>query len=146
MDKKLLTKDVINLISYHYELDKNNELKEDIPEFNYFDKDQIKKFFLHVNTLNDFLYYVALYQILETYTGRDINIYDNLIITSVEQFGGEGLGSDYYVIFKMLFNNEETFWKIPGWYQSFQGSELEVYNTFQVVPKEKTITVFEQLK
>lgn len=55
--------------------------------------------------------------------------------------GGEGDGEEYWVVIKarLLKNpNEETLWKIPGFYQSYAGGELDIYDTYQVKPVEKT--------
>lgn len=64
----------------------------------------------------------------------------------VDQHGGMGEGDDYYVIFSVKQGDEKNFYKIPGWYASHQGRELEVSGTFQVAPKEVTIIQWEAVK
>lgn len=65
---------------------------------------------------------------------------------SVQQYGGEDQGTDYYTVTKFTskeFPDEVLFVKFQGWYASYQGSEYEDW--FFVTPKEKTITVYEEL-
>ena len=82
------------------------------------------------------------------YIGRDEVIeVDGLKIYTKDQFGGEGQGDSYWAVLSVIDKNgEETFWKIPGWYQSHAGSELEFENIYQVVEKEKVITVWVDAK
>lgn len=63
--------------------------------------------------------------------------------TREEQYGGEGKGDEYWVVFSVSKDDEKRFYKIPGWYSSGYGSELEPYNTFEVKPEQKTIIVWE---
>lgn len=63
----------------------------------------------------------------------------------VETVGGsEGSGETYYLIYRFYKEGaEDKFFKIPGWYQSYHGGELEWYGAREVSPKQKTITVYE---
>ena len=70
-------------------------------------------------------------------------IQDGLTIYCAEQFGGEGEGEEYWCVMSVTDKaGEETFWKVPGWYASHHGSELEIENIFEVVLKEKVIKVW----
>jgi len=55
--------------------------------------------------------------------------------------GGEGDGSEHYVVLKVTQNNiKETIWMVPGYYESYNGSELELDCIHQVEPYQKTVT------
>lgn len=75
-----------------------------------------------------------------------IKVIDNLSIEVIETYGGEGEGDDYSSILKVTNNEEITYWKIPGWYQSYYGGELEIDNIFQVIPKEVTVTTYTKIE
>lgn len=68
--------------------------------------------------------------------------------TLLKRHGGrEGDGEDHWLVYKLENATQayqETYWKVPGWYQSYHGGELEWSNTFQVKPTEKVITVWEK--
>lgn len=54
--------------------------------------------------------------------------------------GVEGDGSEHYVVLKVTQNDiKETFWMVPGYYESYNGSELELDCIHQVEPYERTI-------
>lgn len=60
--------------------------------------------------------------------------------------GGEGDGSEHYVVLSVTQNDiNETFWMIPGYYQSYNGRELELDDIHQVEPYERTITDFKRI-
>lgn len=59
--------------------------------------------------------------------------------------GYEGAGEEHYIILKVTHEGKDTFWKIPGYYASYAGSELEIGNTFQVTPVQKTYTDYEKI-
>jgi hypothetical protein len=66
-----------------------------------------------------------------------------------EQFGGEGQGDDYWIVFSVASLTDDkdvTYYKVPGWHQSHCGSELEWDNLFEVKSVEKTVTVWEESK
>lgn len=72
---------------------------------------------------------------------------DGLLIYTAENYGGgEGDGEEHWIVLSVtdMATNENTFWEIPGWYQSYHGSELEVEDMFQVVPAEKTVTYWKK--
>ena len=62
---------------------------------------------------------------------------------SVDSYGGEGQGSDFYSV--MLIRNpdnhdEQYHIKFQGWYASYDGAEYDSWSF--VEPKQKTITVY----
>jgi len=63
----------------------------------------------------------------------------------VDKYGGEGKGSTWYSI--KYFIDYDIYIKVDGYYQSYNGTEF--YDGWdscsQVFPKQKTITVYEQL-
>lgn len=62
----------------------------------------------------------------------------------VEQYGGEGEGDTWYSI--KHFPNDDVCIKVDGYYQSYEGVSFDgEYDSCcsQVVPKQKTITVYE---
>jgi hypothetical protein len=68
---------------------------------------------------------------------------DNQLIVyeSVDQYGGEDQGSDYWCVWKFSKGGEQCFVKFHGWYASHYGSDYHGF-TF-VEPKQKTVTVYE---
>lgn len=61
----------------------------------------------------------------------------------VYHYGGEDMGSDYYVVIVIRNpdNHDEKYYiKFQGWYASYEGAEYEDW--FFVEPKQKTITVY----
>jgi len=67
----------------------------------------------------------------------------NVSFTCVDSYGGEGMGDEYWSVYKFTDNNtgEEVYVKFDGWYASYEGATYG--NCFVVQPKEKTITVYE---
>ena len=66
-----------------------------------------------------------------------------------DQHGGEGQGEDYWIVFSvtnLVDKKDVTYYKVPGWYQSYHGSELEWDNLFEVKSVEKVINVWEESK
>lgn len=76
-------------------------------------------------------------------------IYDlgnNCTVNCVESYGGcEGSGEEYWIVVKIKHNSIETYWKVPGWYQSYEGSELEWNNAYQVEQYEKTVLAWREI-
>jgi hypothetical protein len=50
-----------------------------------------------------------------------------ITLFSVEGYGGEDEGSDYWGIFKIEWNGKEEFVKLSGWYASYSGSEIDIW-------------------
>lgn len=58
-------------------------------------------------------------------------------------------GSDEELAFRLVFkvtgpNNHVSYWKVPGWHDSYDGSTVEWVNTFEVTPVKKMVTVWEK--
>jgi len=64
-------------------------------------------------------------------------------IEEIEQYGGEGDGSRWYSI--KHFKKTNQYFRIDGYYESYNGSEFESYENClkEVKPKEKNIIVYE---
>lgn len=72
--------------------------------------------------------------------GATFKINDSYSITIVEQYGGEGCGDEYWFVFSVDKDGvAESFWKIPGWYQSYHGGEFEFSNVFEVESREVVV-------
>jgi hypothetical protein len=59
------------------------------------------------------------------------------------------MGSEYWIVFSVTSladPSDVVYYKVPGWYQSHCGAELEWYNVFEVKSVEKTVTVWEDVK
>ena len=67
----------------------------------------------------------------------------DLTINLEDRTGGEGEGEKYWSVYS--FTNEEgtVYIKFDGYYQSYEGATFEQF--YQVIPKQKTITVYEQV-
>jgi hypothetical protein len=59
----------------------------------------------------------------------------------VDSYGGEGKGDNYYKIW--YFPSQEVYLKFDGYYNSYDGAQFT--GTYEVLPKEKTITVYEYI-
>lgn len=62
-------------------------------------------------------------------------------IEEVEQYGGEDMGSEYYVV--QYFKDHDVYIRTDGYYSSYNGTDWEDGYGCEVRPKEKTITVYE---
>lgn len=72
---------------------------------------------------------------------------DGFTISTKEVYGGgEGDGETHWAVLEVLEDatGDISFWKIPGWYQSYEGATLEVSETFEVKAVEKVVTVWEE--
>lgn len=67
----------------------------------------------------------------------------NIKIAYVDDYGGEGMGDDFWSVYS--FNNDYhiVYVKFNGWYASYNGAEYTDW--YFVEPKEKVITVFERV-
>lgn len=66
---------------------------------------------------------------------------EDVVFESVDSYGGEDQGSDFWSVFKFTRGDEECYIKFEGWYASHHGAEFEQY--YEVTPKQKTVTVYE---
>lgn len=72
----------------------------------------------------------------------------------VEDFGGEGQGDNYYLVFEIQWYvqggqiagayGSTSFFKLPGYYTSYEGGEYDG-DLYEVKPVQKTITVWENV-
>jgi hypothetical protein len=60
----------------------------------------------------------------------------------VAEYGGEGQGDQYWVVISVSDGITTRYFRRDGWYSSYNGSELDG-DTYEVVPKEKTIVIYE---
>lgn len=67
-------------------------------------------------------------------------------IKQVDQYGGEGKGDEYWVVFSVEKDGEKEFWEIPGWYASHNGSELDTGGMFKVEQVEKVVKIWKSIK
>jgi len=60
---------------------------------------------------------------------------------SVDEYGGEDQGSEYWHVWKFTKDSDVVYVKFFGWYASHYGSE---YQGFKIVtPQQRTITIYE---
>jgi hypothetical protein len=71
-------------------------------------------------------------------------------VQAVDQYGGSDLGSEYWVVFSISRENElrdfdeKEFFKLDGWYASYNGHEFDDFLDFNEVKQvEKVIKVWE---
>lgn len=64
-------------------------------------------------------------------------------ITIVEDYCGEDMGSTRYIVAK-FHDHEDTIVRWDGWYASYEGSNWDDAEPYQVFEKTKTITVYEK--
>lgn len=61
--------------------------------------------------------------------------------------GGEGDGSERYVVLSVTQHDaDETFWMVPGYYESYNGSEFELHSMYKVEPYQKMVTDYRQVR
>ena len=60
----------------------------------------------------------------------------------IENHGGEGMGEEYWSVYKFTKVGEELYVQFNGWYQSFNGSEFTEW--FFVKPKQVMVTQFDK--
>ena len=60
----------------------------------------------------------------------------------VDEYGGEGKGDEYWVVFSLTDGDVTRYFKKSGGYASYHGGELDG-NLEEVSPKKKEITVWE---
>lgn len=63
-------------------------------------------------------------------------------LTHIEDYGGEGKGDDYWVVFSLTKGDVTRYFKKSGWYQSYSGGELDG-ELEEVTPTAKVIMVWE---
>lgn len=63
-------------------------------------------------------------------------------VVKVDDYGGEGQGDEYWVVFSVTKGDVTRHFRMDGWYQSYNGGEFDG-DLKEVRPKQKTITVWE---
>jgi len=70
-------------------------------------------------------------------------VYDNFTLTCVEQVGGgEGSGEHWHSVIKAesrAVPGTSRYFYIPGWYASYNGTEIEYSSIYEVEPYEKVV-------
>ncbi len=86
---------------------------------------------------------------LKSLNDAEINYihFEDWLIREIDSFGGEGQGDDYWSIIEVQKDEKHhSYWKIPGWYASFVGHELDCDDIFQVEKKQKVIDTWEPIQ
>lgn len=55
-----------------------------------------------------------------------------ITLTIVDQYDGEGRGDTYWVVFSSDQNGREKFYKVDGWYSSYEGRSFDDYTPTEV--------------
>lgn len=96
--------------------------------------------FQYLEELKEFIEEIGVWELYEDGFAETFKDYS---LELEDSFGGEGQGENYWLVFSLNKQGEDKlYFKIPGYHISHDGSTLEVENTFQVWPKEKTITTW----
>lgn len=64
----------------------------------------------------------------------------DIVVTTADNYGGEGMGEEYWIVYKFSQGNEEVYVKFDGSYQSYDGSTYDSW--FFVTPKQVTVTQY----
>jgi hypothetical protein len=77
--------------------------------------------------------------------GTELSFGDGWEIKNIHvEGGGEGDGEEYYAILELSrHGNVLKYFKIPGWYASYDGGTLELCSVFEVKPVERLVTFWE---
>lgn len=74
----------------------------------------------------------------------ELDVEDFGHIEVVETTGGEGQGDHAHIVFKLTdVDGNESFYKVDGYYSSYDGVDWDGSDLYSVTPREKTITVYE---
>lgn len=63
-----------------------------------------------------------------------------IVVETVEHYGGEDQGKDYFTIFSFKRGDAYAYVKFDGWYASYHGSEFT--EAFLVRPQQEVVTVY----
>lgn len=97
------------------------------------------KFNQYGNSANDAFFYERVYaysnvELTEAFANTNIQF------SEVDQYGGEGQGDDYWIVYKFSRDDEVEYLQFDGWYSSYNGAEFN--KRFWVKPKEVVVTKF----
>ena len=84
-------------------------------------------------------------EILDKYSdGKPIDLGNGYqIVHKLTHGGSEGDGEEHWKILEATKDGVlHSYWEVPGWYQSYNGAELNWDEMFQVEPKEQTVIVY----
>ena len=70
------------------------------------------------------------------YADYDPDLFPDMKISLVDDYGGEDCGSTFYTVYKFERGDETAYVQFDGYYQSYAGAEYE--GMFEVSPKEVT--------
>lgn len=87
-------------------------------------------------------YFESFYEAM-LYGDYDLKLFDNMVVTPVASYGGEGQGETFYHVFSFDNGEEVVYIKFDGWYASYNGAEFNEW--FFVEPEKKTITVYNRV-
>jgi hypothetical protein len=80
----------------------------------------------------------------DPYDDNEANAHDDLVtelkekgylLNSEDHYGGEGKGDQYWNVFSVEHNGEKTYFRIDGWYASYDGSHFDDCYEFYEVEK-----------
>lgn len=60
---------------------------------------------------------------------------------SVDHYGGEGQGEDYWTVYEFTKDGETVYLKWQGWYYSYEGTTFD--SVSEVKPVERVVTFYE---
>lgn len=99
-----------------------------------------------VELLNGCDEYYDMYReyVNDAWTGNNPLRIADFTVKIEEQFGGEGQGDTYWVVFSLERDGEKKYFKLDGWYASYNGHEFEdFYDFYEVKQVEKVVKVWE---
>ena len=59
-----------------------------------------------------------------------------LVLKGLQQYGGEGCGEIFFIVFSVTYMGETTNYKLDGYYASYAGHEFYDYKPYEVEYKE----------
>ena len=65
---------------------------------------------------------------------------ENINVELANSYGGEGMGDQYWSVYKFSRGDDVEYLKFDGWYQSYNGAEFN--DMFWVKPKEVVVIKF----
>jgi len=76
----------------------------------------------------------------------EVDVPNNWDLKSVHiEGGGEGCGEDHWAVFSLTKDEEVKYFRVPGYYQSYNGGELYWGEMFEAKPVEKTYIDYEKI-
>lgn len=70
---------------------------------------------------------------------------DGVAYDVVVNYGGEGLGDERYVIISATTDDVTQYFRIDGWYSSYDGTTFEdPTDLYEVVPEDRVVTFYDK--